>query len=362
MFQFHLKFGIDGGGGSLKVCLTIQSIDDDSTMKRDDCTRQTYKDGVASKRFRDSGVKKLFIIGLAESTQENYANVSLLWSEIDINNSRGTMAIDLKLANIVAGIMPHSSLHPCTFCLANKNNLGERAELRTIRNTLQNYEIWLVSGAKKNSAKKFFNCIQRPLFTSDLDLDTNVMDIIPPPPELHLMIGVVNTIFEHMLVAFNKETLQWAKSCNVEKSITHAGAGFNGNACKKLLEKLDVLRANSPIGCLKFVETLDRFHLVVKACFGQTLDPNFEKHINDFKTSFLELEVSVTPKIHAVFFHVAEFCNSHEKALGFFSEQAMEAVHFEFKEFWSKYKLSMSHPEYASTLLRAVCEFNALHV
>lgn len=139
------------------------------------------------------------------------------------------------------------------------------------------------------------------------------------------MLGVVNTIFEHMLADFSNETLAWAKSCNVERSVTHAGSGFNGNACKKLLEKLDVLRASCSIGCLKFVKALDDFHLVVKSCFGQNLKPNFEKHIIDFKNSFLGLGVSVRPKIHAVFYHVAEFCNRHEKALGFYSEQAMEA-------------------------------------
>lgn len=132
--RFHLKFGMDGGGGSLKVSLSIQSIDDDNgDSAMDQSKRQTYEDGVASKRFRDSGVKKLFIIGLAESTQENYENVSQLWSEIDINKCNGTISTDLKLANIAAGLMPHSSLFPCTFCIANKNELTARSAVFNVQ-------------------------------------------------------------------------------------------------------------------------------------------------------------------------------------------------------------------------------------
>ncbi|KAJ6646662.1 Helicase required for RNAi-mediated heterochromatin assembly 1, partial [Pseudolycoriella hygida] len=360
--QFHLKIGIDSGGGSLKVSLSIQSTEEDE-LAMDRSKRQSYDDSIASKRFRDSGVKKLFIIGIAETVQENYQNVSLLWSEIDINISsgNGTFVIDLKLANIICGLMPHSSLFPCTFCISSKYKLSECAEFRTIRNSLQSNEKWLASGAKKNDAKMFFNCIQMPLFTGASNLDERFIDIIPPP-ELHLMLGVVNTIYDHIHGAFNNEALAWAKSCNVEKSVTQAGTGFNGNARKKLLEKLDILRAICPVGCLKFVKALEDFHSVVKSCFGQNLDPNFEKNLNDFKRSFLDLNVSVTPKIHAVFYHVGDFCRKHQKSLGFYSEQSMEPVHFEFKSFWSKYKMNVNHPEYSNSLLRAVREFNALHV
>lgn len=55
--QFHLKIGIDGGGGSLKISLSIQSTDEDE-LATEKPQRQSYDEGIASKRFRDSGVKK----------------------------------------------------------------------------------------------------------------------------------------------------------------------------------------------------------------------------------------------------------------------------------------------------------------
>ena len=52
------------------------------------------------------------------------------------------------------------------------------------------------------------------------------------------------------------------------------------------------------------------------------LDPNFEAYIAEFKEAYMKVGLSVTTKAHIVFEHVADFCNKHQKGLGFFSEQA----------------------------------------
>ena len=49
----HLKFGIYGGGGFLKICLSIQSLEKNES----DNKRKTYSEGIAPKKFKDSGVK-----------------------------------------------------------------------------------------------------------------------------------------------------------------------------------------------------------------------------------------------------------------------------------------------------------------
>lgn len=117
-----------------------------------------------------------------------------------------------------------------------------------------------------------------------------------------------------------------------------------------------------PIGCLKFVRTFDDFHLVVKACFGTHLDPQYITYINNFKKSYLDLDISVTPKVHSVFFHIEEFCSKHHKGLGWYSEQAMESVHYEFKKVWEKHKVQETHQQYSKHLLKAVCGFNSSHI
>ena len=47
---------------------------------------------------------------------------------------------------------------------------------------------WQQSGKPQNEAKNFNNAIHEPIFFEDIDMD--VVDILPPP-ELHLLLGVV---------------------------------------------------------------------------------------------------------------------------------------------------------------------------
>lgn len=79
-------------------------------------------------------MKKLFILAVVAGTQENYENVHQLWSLLDINHFSGTIATDLKLANLLVGIMSHASSFPCTWCFAGRENLDTCGEKRTIEN------------------------------------------------------------------------------------------------------------------------------------------------------------------------------------------------------------------------------------
>lgn len=81
--------------------------------------------------FKDSGVKKLFVLAIAKCAQENYENVCENWRMLEINKYLGTIATDLKLANILVGIMSHSSSYPCCWCLCGKNDLKNGGPHRT---------------------------------------------------------------------------------------------------------------------------------------------------------------------------------------------------------------------------------------
>ena len=99
---------------------------------------------------------------------------------------------------------------------------------------------------------------------------------------------------------------------------------------------------------------------VVEACFGIELHDDFQKKIATFKDAFDALPIkTITPKIHAIFHHVPEFCQEHQIGLGLHSEQASEAVHSKFNDVWKRYKVSKNNPEYMNQLYRAVAEFNS---
>lgn len=55
-----------------------------------------------------------------------------------------------------------------------------------------------------------------------------------------------------------------------------------------------------------------------------------------FKNDYMQLEVSVTPKIHAVFYHIQESCDLTGSGLGHWNEHRSE-LHQEFHKYWEKY-------------------------
>ena len=70
------------------------------------------------KKFLDSGVKKAMIIGIVTNAQEIYMNIKRFWLKVGLDKlSRDfTIATDLKLANILLGLVSHSSTNPCCWC------------------------------------------------------------------------------------------------------------------------------------------------------------------------------------------------------------------------------------------------------
>ena len=167
------------------------------------------------------------------SVHKKTANVRQLWLALKINDFRETIALDLKLANIMVDIMAHVSQFLCTRCDADKENINERGELRTVGENLKNISDWQVAGSKKTQAKKYKICIYPPVFTYQYQY---FLDIIPPP-ELHLILSVVNTIFTHLMKEHEDIALRWTKVCNVQHQFIRGSAGFSDTACKLLLNK-----------------------------------------------------------------------------------------------------------------------------
>ena len=113
-----IKISIDGGCGFLKLCLSIFDINDP-------CSKSN---SVLSKKFLELGVKKAFIIGLVPDVSEHYVNVKRIWINCGINNLKNyTIATDLKLCNVLLGMMSHSSCHLCAWCNTTKDNLQRKA-------------------------------------------------------------------------------------------------------------------------------------------------------------------------------------------------------------------------------------------
>ena len=182
-----------------------------------------------------------------------------------------------------------------------------------------------------------------------------------PPPELHLLIGPVNTLYD----ALNKvwsESESWLSKCNVKKTEYHGGS-FAGNDSRKLLKHCDDLDVLCPEEFKQYVKTFKAFNDVVGGCYGRNLETNYLKKIEKFKAEYLKLGISVMPKVHAVMYHIGEFCEIKGMGLSPWSEQTAESLHHDFNQVWENYKVKdKSHPEYGQRLHQAVQIYNSKHL
>ena len=154
----------------------------------------------------------------------------------------------------------------------------------------------------------------------------------------------------------------WIQACNVVKDDYHGGA-FEGNECRKLLKNVAKLRSIIPEQFIGYADTLEKIDKVVKACYGTQLLPSYKEDIVDFRNSYLDLGISVTPKVHGVMFHVEEYCSAVGMGLGPWSEQCSEAIHHDFLTVWKNFKIKkMDHKDYGTNLLKAVRMYNGKHV
>lgn len=156
------------------------------------------------------------------------------------------------------------------------------------------------------------------------DNDQLILDVIPPP-ELHLLLGCINTLYSKIFELYPDTATKWAQLCNIKRSHTNGGNfSFEGNACKALLSNVDTLQRLCEIkpkglaGCLALVDTFKKFKKVVDDCVSLKLRTEFEQHIFEFEESYKSLKISITPKIDTIFKHIPDICSQHSADLGFF--------------------------------------------
>ena len=248
---------------------------------------------------------------------------------------------------------------------------------------------WKNAGGIIRQANIFESCIAWPLF--DDSNDTLALSLCPLS-ELHILLRVFNHIYKHFEQAWmdldtptfeneegdapKNECLQnnpaesWAISCGALQQSCH-GKVFNGNGCNKLLgsEALHKLEYLLPLGPL--LDFLDCFHKLAKvkhACFGMKLSPDYLAKIEDFKKSYLALNISVTPVVHILFAHTSEFFKiCHEageggRGLGCYSEQPFEAMHSIVAKMVKRFPENQFSDSFALKLLRAMSALNSSHL
>ena len=102
---------------------------------------------------------------------------------------------------------------------------------------------------------------------------------------------------------------------------------------------------------------------VVSFCYGKELAANYKGHLKVFRENYKALKISITPKVHAAFFHVGEFCELMKMGISPWNKQMCESLHHDFNTVWENFKVrDTKHPSYAERLLNAVIIYNSQHL
>jgi hypothetical protein len=339
------QIGIDGG--FVKVCLNV--VEENKSVL-DKCSS-------LAANAKDTGVKRLFL-SIIPGMLENYENMSLLLSSSNIKNLVFLFACDLKVTNIIVGIQSASSTFPCPWW-EGKAQWVEEAQLRTIGRIKQLASKHSEAGKHTGKAKEYFNCVNPPLLNG---VDNATVLSLVPPPELHLLLGVTNTIFKHLNKQWEEDrAYKWAEQQKIMR-VNYRGGSFEGNHCRKLLCNADMLESVLSQHLKQFATAFKKFDAVVKSCFGLELQSNYKNDITAFEQAYRALDdpndktrrVAMTPKVHITCHHVPHYCEGKQKALSIFSEQATESPHHDFKSVWERpcYNRPLGHPGYAHHLKR----------
>ena len=151
---------------------------------------------------------------------------------------------------------------------------------------------------------------------------------------------------------------------------------FLGNNAERILDHIETLEARLNERFMhdearldlaqKFMDTFKAFRQVVHACFGcRRLDPEYEQHIAIFMETYRSLNISVPVKFHILEAHCGQFLKMFDEkyALGYFSEQSMEACHSHLKrEMAAESQVIVTHPKYGEKLVKVIARLNGKQI
>ena len=347
-----VKTSTDGGQNFLKVIINVFD------------PKNHYS---SSEIYEDSGVKRCYILAIVELVSEDNSNLQKLLAPLKLEEVNFSLAFDLKCANSIFGLSNHSGKYACLYCEGECSL--ETEKLRTLGSIDLCYDQYVCDERKRLKMQEYKNVINPRLIYLQEDKET-FLDHIVPPPELHIMMGVVDKLYTLLLCVW-PAFQNWLKTHYILMRGYH-GVGLDGNNANRFMSLLDFLERGvtitAAINILLIINCLRKFSLVKSAVFGLELGTDISVKIEDFKSSFFSLQLytkdifdynlTVSWKIHILVCHILPFVEHNNISLGNYAEQCGEVVHHKFKKTWVNYKRTTGQKNYAEKLKSAVVNFN----
>nr|XP_047125442.1 uncharacterized protein LOC124807543 isoform X1 [Hydra vulgaris] len=269
------RISIDGGQNFLKAIINVFD------------PKNHYS---SSEMYEDSGVKRCFILAIVEMVSEDNGNLQKLLELLKLEEVDFSFAFDLKCANSVFGLSSHSGKYACLYC---EGECSLKAgKLRTLGSIDLCYDQYVCEGKKRLKMQDYKNVINPHLIYLKENQET-ILEHILPPPELHIMMGVVDKLCT-MLLCVWPPFQNWLKIHYILMRGYH-GVGLDGNNANKFMSLLDVLERDvtltATIDILPIINCLRKFSLVKSAVFGLEMGADISAKIEAFKCSFSSLQL-----------------------------------------------------------------------
>ena len=345
--DIKIVLGIDGGQSKL-IC-TMAIVPKDELDKKARMAQENVKD-----RSKSTSTKRCLVIARIDQVPENYTNVTILMSKLNLPELRKDFCVvaDLKLVDIMVGIQSTSSMHPCPFCDGHKIDKNGRKTNqkgtfikgipRTMENVQDHFEDYSVHPDKKqlmNHASVQFP----PIYIHPGQENMTVMQLYPPP-QLHCgILGPGNDTMRKLEEFFPQEIEQFYAQHHIKGS--GPGGQFNGPTIKKILENhhgkldqlLDIVSKRGDDYKL-FIEHLTNLGHLNNAVNLKTLDKDLIGRIiqnlgNVFQQLQAKFDLSMPLKMHVILHHYMEFFESFGETLLNYSDEVIEAMHSQIRLF-----------------------------
>ena len=187
-------------------------------------------------------MKRCYILAFVELVLEDNGNLQKLLAPLKLEEVNFSLAFDLKCANSIFGLSSHSGKYACLYCEGECTL--ETGKLRTLGSIDLCYDQYVCDGRKRLKMQKYKNVINPRLIYLQEDQETFLEHIVPPP-ELHIMMGVVDKLSTLLLCVWPAFE-NWLKKHYILMRSYH-GVGFDGNNANRFLSLLDVLERDVTI-------------------------------------------------------------------------------------------------------------------
>ena len=220
-----IRVSIDGGGGSLKICVNIFDADE---LKVNSSNIKNRSKRRGSDEYIGSGVQRIQFIAIAEDVPETYQNIKQILDIIQLDSLGFHSAWDLKLANMIMGLSGYGGIHACLYCESEKSiNAGT---LRTFGSLDIHLSEFQAAGEKKETAQLYKNVIRKRLIHLDEDPEVKAINKIPPS-SLHIFMGFINVLSDLVFTLWPNFN-QWLSGKYIFRHGYHKEEEFDGGLMK----------------------------------------------------------------------------------------------------------------------------------